>query len=203
MKVVIIDYGMGNIKSIVSALKHIGITSIKISSNAHDIKGADKLILPGVGSFAMAMKNIKLLGLNQSLSIEINENKKPVLGICLGMQLMSQSSTEERLESGLGYIESNVIRFDDHHAKVPHVGFNQVTINKESKLFDSIDDYSDFYFVHSYFMKSNIDIAQSYCEYGQKFIASFEVDNIAGVQFHPELSQTNGLRLLKNFIEKF
>lgn len=203
MNVVIIDYGMGNIKSIIGALKYIGVNKIKVSRNLKDIEDSDKIILPGVGAFPMAMKNIKALSLDKYLKSEIIDKKKPVLGICLGMQLMGKSSTEEILSSGLGFINSQVEILSDESNKVPHVGFNQVHINKNSVLFDGLEDLSDFYFVHSYQMNSENNIGQSLCEYGNKFIASYEVGNIAGVQFHPELSQTNGLKLLKNFLDKF
>jgi len=203
MNVVIIDYGMGNIKSIIGALKYLGINKVKVSSNPSDITDSDKIILPGVGAFPLAIKNIKRLHLDEYLQNEILEKKKPVLGICLGMQLMGRSSTEGGLIDGLGFIDSKVEVFSDEFNKVPHIGFNQVHVNRNSMLFDGIEDLSDFYFVHSYQMTSKTNIRQSLCEYGSKFIASYEVDNIAGVQFHPELSQTNGLKLIKNFLEKF
>ena len=203
MNIVIIDYGMGNIRSIIGALKYLGVENVRVSNNSKDLKEADKLILPGVGSFSMAMRNIKTLKLDQYLKYEVLEKKKPVLGICLGMQLMGKSSTEDELSFGLGFINSKVEMFPDMSIKVPHVGFNQVRVNKESILFDGIEDLSDFYFVHSYQMTSENDINQSLCEYGDNFIASYEVDNITGVQFHPELSQTNGLKLIKNFLDKF
>jgi imidazole glycerol-phosphate synthase subunit HisH len=203
MNVVIIDYGMGNLRSIIGALKYLGVEKISVSNNTKKLREADKLILPGVGSFSMAMRNIKTLKLDQYLKYEVLEKKKPVLGICLGMQLMGKSSTEDELSFGLGFINSKVEMFPDMSIKVPHVGFNQVRVNKESILFDGIEDLSDFYFVHSYQMTSENDINQSLCEYGDNFIASYEVDNITGVQFHPELSQTNGLKLIKNFLDKF
>jgi len=203
MKVIIIDYGMGNIKSIIGALKYLGVTKIKVSNNSRDLKEADKIILPGVGSFSMAMTNIKLLKMDQSLKYEILDKKKPVLGICLGMQLMGQSSTEDGLTSGLAFVNSKVEKFSNMSNKIPHIGFNQVHINKDSILFDGIKDLSDFYFVHSYQMKSENNMKQSLCEYGDNFIASYEVGNIAGVQFHPELSQKNGLKLIDNFLNFF
>ena len=203
MNIVIIDYGMGNIRSIIGALKYLGVENVRVSNNSKDLKEADKLILPGVGSFSMAMRNIKALRLDQYLKHEVIEKKKPVLGICLGMQLMGKSSQEEGFSYGLGVINSKVEILFNIGIKVPHVGFNQVRVNKESVLFDGISNLSDFYFVHSYKMISNDRIKQSLCEYGGEFIVSYEVDNIAGVQFHPELSQTNGLKLIKNFLDKF
>jgi len=203
MKVVIIDYGMGNIKSIISALKYIGADDITLTSSSQDIINADKLILPGVGSFAKAMHNINKLKLKEILTQAVIENKKPILGICLGMQLMAESSNEDGLNEGLNFVPAIVKKFEIENLKIPHVGFNQVVIPNDTRLYDGLDNLSDFYFTHSYRMTSNNKINQAICEYGNGFIASYEKDNIAGVQFHPELSQTNGLKLLKNFMDKF
>jgi glutamine amidotransferase len=203
MKIVIVNYGMGNIKSIVSALKYLGLENIILSNTQEDISSADKLILPGVGSFAKAMQNIKSLNLDTILHKEVVGNKKPILGICLGMQLMALSSDEDGISDGLGFIQANVKRFDIENLKVPHVGFNQVRFNNYSILYNGLRNLSDFYFTHSYQMQSDIDINQATCEYGNEFIVSYEAANISGVQFHPELSQTNGLKLLENFIENF
>ena len=203
MKVAIVDYGMGNIKSIISALKYLNVEEIVLSNKFNDIKSADKLILPGVGSFSKAMKNIKQLNLDKILYQVVVKERKPILGICLGMQLMSQSSEEGGFSDGLKFIDSNVKKFNLKNLKVPHVGFNQVEFHKDYKLYKGLDNLSDFYFTHSYQMQSDQNINQSLCEYGDKFIVSYEVENITGVQFHPELSQTNGLKLLENFIKNF
>lgn len=203
MKIAIVDYGMGNIKSIISALKYLEITDITVAHDYKILKSADKLILPGVGSFNQAMQNIKALGLDKSLKTIGLEDKKPILGICLGMQLMGKYSTEEGLCEGLCFVDGEVTKFDIGELRVPHVGFDQIIINDNAKLYDGINQQSDFYFTHSYKMTSEKHINQSECAYGEKFIASFEVGNIVGVQFHPELSQTNGLKLLRNFLEKF
>jgi glutamine amidotransferase len=203
MKIVIVDYGMGNIKSIISALKYLGVKDIVLSNIQEEITNADKLILPGVGSFAKAMHNIKSLNLDTILQKEVIYNKKPIFGICLGMQLMALSSDEDGNNKGLGFVKANVKRFDVQNLKIPHVGFNQVEFDESSILYNGLENSSDFYFTHSYQMQSDIDINQATCEYGKKFIVSYEVENIAGVQFHPELSQTNGLKLLENFIKSF
>ena len=203
MRIVIIDYGMGNIKSIISALKFIGVDEIILSNKVEDIINADKLILPGVGSFAKAMENIKNLKLDEILKNIVIKEKKPILGICLGMQLMTKSSDEDGLNDGMGFISADVRKFATNNLKVPHVGFNQVTIPSQTKLYHGLDNLSDFYFTHSYQVQTNSVINQGTCEYGNTFVVSYEEDNIAGVQFHPELSQTNGLKLLKNFVEKF
>jgi len=203
MKIVIVDYGMGNIKSIVSALKYLNADDIVLSHKIDDIKSADKLILPGVGSFSKAMKNIKELNLDKILQQTVIEEKKPILGICLGMQLMSNSSSEDGLINGLGFVDAIVRKFNIENLKIPHVGFNQVSISNDSRLYKGLSDLSDFYFTHSYQMETKKDINQSTCTYGNEFVVSYELDNIVGVQFHPELSQTNGLKLLDNFIKNF
>jgi len=204
MKIVIVDYGMGNIKSIKSTLEYIGVTDIEISDKADVLLNADRIILPGVGSYGKAMKEIKERKLDSYLKHLALIEKKPILGICLGMQLMGISSNEDGLNQGLGFIDATVTRFDDEVLKIPHVGFNQVLISKKLKLFENFnEEYYDFYFTHSYKMKSNSEINQNYCNYQENFVASFEVDNLCGTQFHPELSQKNGLKLLTNFIENF
>lgn len=203
MKIVIVDYGMGNIKSIAGALSYLGVDDMVVSSENKDLQAADKLILPGVGSYRHAMVTIRKRELEKKLNEEVINKKKPILGICLGMQLMGCSSTEDGESLGLGFVNASVDKFSLRAARVPHVGFNQVQIGCTSRLFSGLNGAVDFYFTHSYKMSANLDIGQNYCDYGDKFIASFEVNNIAGVQFHPELSQTNGLKLLKNFLELF
>nr|WP_315174782.1 imidazole glycerol phosphate synthase subunit HisH [uncultured Flavobacterium sp.] len=203
MKVVIADYGMGNIKSIVSTLNYIGVENIVVSANFDILNSADKIILPGVGSFGNAMIKIKQNKLDLYLREIVVENNKPLLGICLGMQLLGKSSTEDGFNEGLGFVNACCDKFDNSNVKVPHVGFNQVKINNSLKLYAGFERQSDFYFTHSYKMNSEDQINQSYCNYESDFIASFEYQNIAGTQFHPELSQTNGLKLLKNFIDRF
>ncbi|MEO8172456.1 MAG: imidazole glycerol phosphate synthase subunit HisH [Sediminibacterium sp.] len=202
MNIVIVDYGMGNIKSIQSTLKYLGVEQVSLSADYDTLHKADKIILPGVGSFGKAMSQIRERGIDKTLSDLVLGKQKPLLGICLGMQLLGKSSTEDGNNAGLGFVDADVIKFDNTHMKVPHVGINQVHVNRACKIYEGFQDDPDFYFVHSYKMVSDQDINQSMCEYGGEFIASFEQDNIAGVQFHPELSQNNGLKLLKNFIGK-
>jgi glutamine amidotransferase len=203
MKVAIVDYGMGNICSISSALNYIGCNEVFLTNNHDSLLEADKIILPGVGNFAMASSKIQDLGLFTILDDVITRNKKPILGICLGMQLLGLSSTEGKISKGLGFIDGNCERFTDKELKVPHVGYNQVQINPDSKLFKGLANRSDFYFTHSFRMNCNSEIGQSICSYGSEFVASFEFGHICGVQFHPELSQKNGLKLLNNFVELF
>ncbi len=202
MKIVIVDYGMGNINSIVGALKYVGAKEISVSSDFNQLKKADKIILPGVGSFGKAMEQITLKSLDAYLKELVLEQHVPILGICLGMQLLGVSSTEDGSNYGLGFINGNITKFDNLKVKVPHVGFNQVVANRDSLLYEGLPDISDFYFTHSYRMTTHENINQSICHYQDQFVASFEMGHIAGTQFHPELSQTNGLKLLKNFIEK-
>jgi glutamine amidotransferase len=203
MKIVIVDYGMGNIKSISSTLKYLGVNEVVVSDNYEVLKSSDKIILPGVGSFAKAMHQIKEKKLDVFLEEIVLGDKKPLLGICLGMQLLGLSSTEDGFNKGLGFINGDITKFDDTQLKVPHVGFNQVIPCMGSRLYQDIEKNPDFYFTHSFRMLSDADINSSKCDYGHKFLASFELGNIAGVQFHPELSQNNGLKLLNNFIQNF
>ena len=203
MNLVIIDYGMGNLKSISSALRYLSVDSVVLSHDHKTIKEADKLLLPGVGSFVNAMNKIKELALDKILDEVVLEDKKPILGICLGMQLLCNYSEEDGGAKGLGYVDAECRKFSKENLKEPHVGFNQVISNSNTKLYDGFNKKNDFYFVHSYRLQSDRDINQSYCNYQDDFIASFEQGNIVGTQFHPELSQTNGLKLLKNFIGKF
>ncbi len=203
MKIVIVDYGMGNIRSIVSALKFLNVHDVVVSDCLQVFEAADKIILPGVGNFAEAISQIRTKKLDEHLQKVVIEKKKPLLGICLGMQLLCLSSSEQGNNLGLGFVNGLVTKFDNCLVKVPHVGFNQVNVNPNSILFEGISDGADFYFTHSYRMHSSVDLNQSFCNYQDPFIAGFEVDNIFGVQFHPELSQFNGLRLLKNFVNNF
>jgi imidazole glycerol-phosphate synthase subunit HisH len=203
MKIAIVDYGMGNIRSIVSALKYIDVQNIIVSSNNQELKQADKIILPGVGSFGKAMQLIQNKNLDSILNELVVQRQKPVLGICLGMQLLGMFSDEDGFNQGLGFIDGNTDIFDSNNVTVPHVGCNQVIVGNLSRLYQGMGDILDFYFVHSHKMITNSDIGQSMCDYDKGFIASFEKDNIVGTQFHPELSQKNGLNVLRNFVELF
>jgi len=204
MSIVIIDYNMGNPASIKNMIKRIGYEST-ITSDKNQIINAQKLILPGVGSFDAAMNNLTQLDLIDVLNIKVLKENTPVLGICLGMQLMANKSDEGKLP-GLGFIDAEVKKFDfeDESLKVPHMGWNIIDTKKLSKLFDSTPERSRFYFVHSFYVKCNLetDILTT-TNYGNTFVSSFEKGNIIGVQFHPEKSHKFGMQLLKNFIEKY
>lgn len=201
MKIAIIDYGMGNIYSVKSALKFHGVDWI-YTSKEESILEADKIILPGVGSFGLAMKNIRSLDLERILKKAVLEMNIPILGICLGMQLLGESSTEDGFTKGLGLFNGKVTKFifADESLKIPHVGYNSVSFSYTSKLFKGIEENADFYFVHSYRMLSETDVGVGYCTYGDNFVAFFEKKNVFGTQFHPEKSQTNGLLLIRNFL---
>ncbi|MEJ7691762.1 imidazole glycerol phosphate synthase subunit HisH [Daejeonella sp.] len=203
MTVVIVDYGMGNIRSIKSTLNYLGVQDVIVSFDPKVLKNGDKLILPGVGSFGKAIARIRERGLDVCLNELVVNGSKPILGICLGMQLMGISSNEDGINNGLGLVKGLVTKFDNTHLKIPHVGFNQVMINNKLKLYNGFEEEADFYFTHSYKMTSSYDISQCHCKYGDDFVASFENNNIAGVQYHPELSQNNGLHVFRNFLEKF
>lgn len=200
MRIAIVDYGMGNIKSITSTLNYLGVEEVLVTNDFDKLKQVDKIILPGVGSYAKAMSKIIEYRIDDILYDLSIINKKPLLGICLGMQLLCKSSTEDGFNKGLAFINAEVIKFEEHDIKIPHVGFNQVIKNSNSVLFQSIENNLDFYFTHSYKVISKDNINQSICHYGQNFIAAFEIGNIFATQFHPELSQKNGLKLLKNFL---
>lgn len=200
MKLVIIDYGMGNLRSLESTFKFLGVDDIIISNNRDIISQGNKLLLPGVGSFVNAMEKIRILKLDQILYDEVIIKKKPILGICLGMQLLCKNSEEDGGSNGLGYIDAECKKFKIKNFKLPHVGFNQVRINSNAKTYKNFYKESDFYFTHNYRLQSVKDINCSICNYGENFIASYEYNNIVGTQFHPELSQTNGLKFLKNFL---
>lgn len=203
MKIVIVNYGMGNIHSLIGALEYLSVPKVILSNKINDLESADKLILPGVGNFSAAMKELDYLKLDQHLKSLVLNDKKPILGICLGMQLLCKSSMESEFTKGLNIVNASVTGFNNDQVRVPHVGYNQIKINKRSKLYSNLSELPDFYFTHSYRAHSDVNICQSMCLYQDEFIASFELDNIAGVQFHPELSQKNGLQLLKNFIDLF
>ncbi|HEY8164594.1 MAG TPA: imidazole glycerol phosphate synthase subunit HisH [Gemmatimonadaceae bacterium] len=199
-QIAIIDYGMGNLESVKNALHFLNYKPI-VTSDKDAIASANAYILPGVGAFAMAMRNLKERGLIDVLGENVMTRKKPFLGICLGMQLIAESSSEMGLHPGLGWIKATVVQIEGGpDLKVPHVGWNDVRISKDGVLFKRLSPAPHFYFDHYYqFMCDASQIAAT-CDYGVPIIAAVEHDNICATQFHPEKSQTTGLRLLRNFL---
>ena len=198
--ITIVDYGMGNLGSVFNMFKKIGVAS-KITSNIEEIKSATKLLLPGVGSFDMAMQKINDSGIKEVLDQKVLIEETPILGICLGMQLLTKSS-EEGKEKGLGYINASTKRFSfvDKKMKVPHMGWNIITKSSDSKLTEDFIAESRFYFVHSYYVKVvNQENAILKTNYGLDFDSAIQNKNIYGSQFHPEKSHKFGMKLLKNF----
>ena len=203
--IVIVNYGLGNLGSIQNMLKRVGIRDVTISSEAETILRADKLILPGVGAFDIGMERIHQSGLLDTLHICALQQRKPILGICLGMQLLTNGSEEGKL-NGLGWIDAYTVRFaftdNLQHLKVPHMSWNEVTIRRAHALVQNLPDATRFYFVHSYYVKcQNPENELISCKYGIDFTCGIQSDNIMGVQFHPEKSHKFGMQLLKNFSE--
>lgn len=203
MNVGIINYGMGNLFSVKSALDFIKCDS-HIVNNPKELNKFSKLILPGVGSYNQAIKNLNEQGWYDEI-IEMAKIKQiPILGICLGMHLMAEFGREDGDAIGLGLVDGVIEKFEvqDNSLKIPHIGFNRVNFKYEDILFKNFNkNYADFYFVHSYrLINTNDNIITSECYYGENFTSSFNVNNIFGTQFHPEKSQGNGLNVLKNFI---
>lgn len=194
---------MGNLNSVKKMLDRLRVNAI-ISANPEDIINAWKIILPGVGHFDQAMSNLKKLNLPDALHEAVLVREKPILGICLGMELMAKSSEEGNAE-GLGWLDAEIIRFnvsDKIKYKIPHMGWNQIKIEKSSPLMSGIPELSEFYFAHSYHLKiCDRSAILNETEYDHTFVSAIAKDNIFGVQYHPEKSHDAGARLLKNFIE--
>lgn len=197
----IIDYGMGNIASVSNALDILNIQSTVVS-DYHNIKHCDKLILPGVGAFPMAMANLHKFHFFEVLKEDVLIKKKPILGICLGMQLLLSKSEEFGTHDGLDFISGSVKYFKGQidNLPIPHMGWNDVEISPESNLFRSDDIKPCFYFVHSYYCEvRDEDTITGICEYGIPFHAMVESNNVMGCQFHPEKSQKSGMEIYRSF----
>ena len=196
----IINYNLGNPKSIKNMLGYLSIDA-QISSDPIEIAHAERLILPGVGHFQHGMEQLEQLGLIEVLNKAVQVDKKPILGICLGMQLLTKHSEEGNID-GLGFIHAQTLKFklEDPQLKIPHMGWNTVEFKKESKLRNEIRPNPRYYFVHSYFVECNKqeDVLCS-TDYGKEFVSGFEHENIFGLQFHPEKSHKYGMDLLANF----
>lgn len=197
--IAIIDYGMGNLRSVQKALEHAGAETT-ITHNAEDIEAADKVVLPGVGAMRPAMQKLEDLGLVPLLQSVINSGK-PFLGICLGLQLLFEKSNEGGEVKGLGFFKGTVERFAAGALKVPHMGWNQLNIkNTDGGILGGIDPLSYVYFCHSYFVKPRApEIVAATTDYGGEFVCAVAAKNVYGVQFHPEKSQKVGLKILERF----
>ena len=204
--VTIVNYGVGNLASIQNMLKKIGAPS-RLSSSAADILDSTKLILPGVGAFDTCAGKLRDSGLLGVLNEKVLEENTPVLGVCVGMQLLTGGSEEGKL-SGLGWVKGRIVKFKadrlPENLKVPHMGWTDVQIKKPSKLFTDMYDEPRFYFVHSYHpeMEHAADVLVT-AHYGYEFVAGLEHGNIVGVQFHPEKSHKYGMKLLENFVKYY
>lgn len=198
--IVIIDYGMGNVGSVLNALTYLKLDA-KVSRDPQDIERASHLILPGVGAFAEGMKKLEEYNLIPLLTEQVIAKKKPILGICLGMQLLMESGEEHGHHQGLGWLKGTVRRFrvDETALRLPHIGWNEVAPKEGSKLLVGTEP-NIFYFVHSYVVEpTDSSIVSGVGTYGEEFPATLEFGNIFGAQFHPERSQKSGITLLQNF----
>jgi glutamine amidotransferase len=200
--ITIIDYGSGNISAIGNIYERLNI-DYKIAKSPSEIIGAHKLFLPGVGAFDETMILLENSGFRKALDIEVLINKVPIIGICVGMQVLGSSSEEGKLP-GLGYIKGHVKRLDENliinKPSLPHMGWNNISLKRQSPLFEDIDTEIGFYFLHSfYFECDNHSDVLATTDYGQSFASAINHENVYGIQFHPEKSHNNGVSLLKNF----
>ena len=199
----IVDYNMGNLASVINAFEIVGV-DIAVESDPSKLKNYDKLILPGVGAFGDAMEHLKSNGMDRAVK-EYASNGKPLLGICLGMQLLFESSEEFGSNEGLGLIEGKVVAFDeskfDHKLKVPHMGWNEMFKQNDTKLFDGLDKEFYLYFVHSFHAVCDDKYTIGKTYYGYEFVSAVNKENIYGIQPHPEKSHENGLKIIENFVK--
>ena len=206
MKVTIVDYSSGNISSVINSFKEVAQNkaTIEVTSEFNKIKSSDKIVLPGQGSFKSCVDALKKIsGLNDTLNEFVIVNKKPLLGICVGLQMFADVGYEETETKGLGWISGKVLKIDNQNGKfkLPHIGWNQINILKESKIFKEVENNSHMYFVHSYeFIPTDNKVISATTDYSTKVVCSVEKENIFGTQFHPEKSDKTGLKLVDNFI---
>jgi len=201
--IVIVDYGLGNLYSVVNAFGVIDCRA-HISNKIEDLRKAERIVLSGVGAFSNGIKNLKDMGLVETLHEEVIDKGKPFLGICLGMQLIARSSDEGGHHEGLGWVPADVKRLEveDQNLKLPHMGWDDINIKLKDPLFRGIDADLNFYFVHSYHLVCDTpEIIGATCNYGTDFVAAIQKDNVFGTQFHPEKSHKNGFQLLQNFVD--
>jgi len=196
--IAIVDYGLGNLKSVKSACDRLGVEAA-VTADPAAILGADGVIFPGVGAFSRAVGNLRQLGILNAVA-DAARAGKPFLGICLGLQLLFTESSEHGRHEGLDIVPGRVVRFDTPGLKVPHMGWNQVRQERPSALFEGVPDESFFYFAHSYYaVPDDADVVVGSADYGVRFAAAVQKDNVFATQFHPEKSGPLGLGLLENF----
>jgi len=206
MNVTIVDYNSGNISSVINSFKEVAKDKVNIyvTSNLNKIKSSDKVVLPGQGSFKSCFDALnKINGLKDTLNEFALINKKPLLGICVGLQMFADIGYEEIETKGLGWISGKVSKIDNQNGKykLPHIGWNQISIVKESKIFKGIENNSHMYFVHSYeFLPEDKNVISATTDYSSNIVCSVEKENIFGTQFHPEKSDKIGLKIIDNFI---
>ena len=206
MNVTIVDYNSGNISSVINSFKEVAqnTVNIEVTSDLAKIKSSDKVVLPGQGSFKSCVDALNSInGLVDTLNEFAINNKKPLLGICVGLQMYADIGYEETETKGLGWIPGKVSRIDNQNGKykLPHIGWNQINIIKESKIFKDIDNKSHMYFVHSYeFIPNDKNVISATTDYSTNIVCSVEKENIFGTQFHPEKSDKIGLKIIANFI---
>lgn len=196
----ILDYGMGNIKSVENAIEAVGYDSLVVTESS-DFDKIEKLIIPGVGTYSKAMRNLHDRDLIDSV-IEFVKSNRPVLGICLGMQILSTLGLEVEETEGLNIIPGEVVPINSNKVVVPHAGWNSLEVRVPHPIFDGIKKHVDFYFVHSFYYKCDDDeMILSSTDYGDRFVSAVFRDNVVGLQFHPEKSQSNGLKIIENFCD--
>ena len=206
MNVTIVDYNSGNISSVINSFKEVAKNkvNIDITSDPTKIKSSDKVVLPGQGSFKSCVEALnKINGLKDSLNEFAINNKKPLLGICVGLQMFADIGYEETETKGLGWISGKVSKIDNQNGKfkLPHIGWNQINIVKDSKIFKNIENNSHMYFVHSFeFIPNDKNVVSATTDYSSNIVCSVEKENIFGTQFHPEKSDKTGLKIIDNFI---
>ncbi len=206
MNVIIVDYNSGNISSVINSFKEVAKdkVNIEVTSDLNKIKSSDKVVLPGQGSFKSCVNALnKIDGLSNSLNEFAISLKKPLLGICVGLQMFADIGYEETETKGLGWISGKVSKINNQNGKykLPHIGWNQIKIIKDSKIFKDIENNSHMYFVHSYeFIPNDKDVISATTEYSSNIVCSIEKENIFGTQFHPEKSDKMGLKIIKNFL---
>ena len=206
MNVIIVDYNSGNISSVINSFKEVAKdkVNIEVTSDLNKIKSSDKVVLPGQGSFKSCVNALnKIDGLSNSLNEFAISLKKPLLGICVGLQMFADIGYEETETKGLGWISGKVSKINNQNGKykLPHIGWNQIKIIKDSKIFKDIENNSHMYFVHSYeFIPDDKDVISATTEYSSSIVCSIEKENIFGTQFHPEKSDKMGLKIIKNFL---